>query len=190
MLPRITQQVTTNYLKMKQIIMITVLLSLFSCFSSKTENKTEKNKIVGSTIENINNSPHSVITFQIENQTCFATINEYFKNYKFKSNFPYSLWITVETAEKNDKGHPTDKEASLFNDLEDSIIKILDKQTPYCFIGRTTRNGFREIMMYVSDKEKTTQLLNKFIAKNQFKRKIEFSIDKDENWKSVSGLIE
>ena len=92
--------------------------------------------------------------------------------------------------EKNENGHPIDKEAKLFNDLEDSIIKTVDKQTPFCFVGRTTRNGFREIMMYVSDKERTAELMDKFIAQDFFKRKIKYSIDRDESWTSVSGLIE
>lgn len=170
--------------------MAALLLSMFSCMNKKSSNDSEKKEVIGSTIENINNSPHSVIRFQIDNQDCFATINEYFKNYKYKSKFPYSLWITVETLEKNENGHPIDKESQIFNDLEDSIIKMLDKQTPFCFIGRTTRNGFREIMIYVSDKEKTTELMNNFIAQDLFKRKVEYSINKDESWTSVSGLIE
>ena len=170
--------------------MAVLILTLFSCMNKKSVNNSDTKEIIGSTFENINNSPHSVIRFQIDNQECFAIINEYFKNFKYKSNFPYSLWIKVETLEKNENGHPIDKEAKLFNDLEDSIIKTFDNKTPFCFIGRTTRNGFREIMIYVTDKEKAIELMDKFIAQDSFKRKIEYSIDKDESWTSVSGLIE
>ena len=49
---------------MKQLIMAALLLTLFSCMNKKSTKDSEKKEIIGSTIENINNSPHSVIRFQ------------------------------------------------------------------------------------------------------------------------------
>ena len=94
---------------LKVIIMATFLSSLFSCNNNKSDNLAKTKSIdtlVGSTLENINNSEHSVIQFQIDGKMCFATINQYFKNYNNKSDFPFSLWVTVETLEKNEEGHP------------------------------------------------------------------------------------
>ena len=169
--------------------MTSIFMTLFSCSNKKTENITD-NLVIGSTIENINSSQYSGFQFKIENEDCLATINQYFKGYKNKSNFPYSLWITVETKDKNENGHPTGEEAALFNNLEDSIISKLDKETPYCFIGRTTRNGFREIMFYVSDKDYADKLIGEFVKEDRFKRKVNYNIGPDKTWESISGFIE
>ena len=176
--------------KLKVIIMASFLSALFSC-NNKTSDKsaeTKSAKAIGSTLDNINNSPHSIIQFEIDEKVCFATVNQFFKNYKNKSDFPFSLWVTVETLEKNDKGHPLDTEAVLFNSLEDALIANFIAKTSFCFIGRTTRDGYRELMFYVADKDKATEVMNEFIEEDTFKRKIEFAIDPDETWESVSGF--
>ena len=178
---------------MDRICLLIAFAVISSCSKkgAQSENQitnTNVNAAIGSTIENINNSQHSVIQFQVDNKECFATINQYFKNYPDKKSFPYSLWITIQTLEKNEVGHPTDAEATLFNNLEDALITKFAGKTPFCFIGRTTRDGYREIMIYVSDKEKSMSLMNDFIKENTFKRNMEFSIDKDENWGNVEGL--
>ena len=52
------------------------------------------------------------------------------------------------------------------------------------------RNGYREIMIYISEKSTASKLINKFIAEDKFKRKIEYSIVSDKKWESVGGFIE
>jgi len=181
----------TAHINMKKIIIITILSSLFSC-SNRNMDKPKQTKstetLVSSNLDNINNSQYSVVKFQIDNKLCFATINQFFKNYKNKNSFPFSLWVTVETLDKNENGHPVDSEALLYNNLEDSLIGHFISKTPFCFIGRTTRDGYREIMFYVSDKVKVTEIMNAFIKENQFKRKIEFAVDPDPTWESVRGF--
>ena len=174
---------------MKYFIVTLLLLILISCNSKEEENQMDK-MILGSTVENINNSQYSVIRFKINDEECFATINQYFNNFKYKSDFPYSLWITVETKDKNTNGHPTDQEAELYNSLEDSIVLQFDTKTPYCYIGRTTRNGYREIMFYVSDRDLAAKLMDEYIKESKYDRKIEYDIRLDKNWESVSGLVQ
>jgi hypothetical protein len=43
-------------------------------------------------------------------------------------------------------------------------------------------------MFYVADKSKATEVMNEFIKTDTFKRKIEFAIDLDATWESVSGF--
>ena len=174
---------------MKYFIVTLLLLILISCNSKEEENQMDK-MILGSTVENINNSQYSVIRFKINDEECFATINQYFNNFKYKSDFPCSLWITVETKDKNTNGHPTDQEAELYNSLEDSIVLQFDTKTPYCYIGRTTRNGYREIMFYVSDRDLAAKLMDEYIKESKYDRKIEYDIRLDKNWESVSGLVQ
>jgi|GEM_PF-6610943 len=161
--------------RLKGITVAIFLCTMFSCDSKKTDKEIQAkptDNIVGSTLDNINNSEHSIVQFQIDGEVCFATINQYFKDFKNKNSFPLSLWVTVETLEKNDKGHPVDSEATLFNNLEDSLILKFVSKTPFCYIGRTTRDGYRELMFYVVNKEKATEIMNTFIRENIFKRRL------------------
>lgn len=157
--------------------------------SNGQNSKSKKtDTLIGSTLTNIDKAEYTMTQFEIDNKLCFATINQYFKNYKHKDSFPYSLWVTVETSQKNKNGHPTDDEALIFNNLEDSLIATLAEKTPFCYIGRTTHDGNREIMFYVDDKQKAADIVDGFIKADQFKRKITYEIDSDKEWKSVEGL--
>ena len=175
---------------MNKIIIATLLCTLFSCFNKKTDNFSETKSAdshFGSTKENISNSKYSVLQIQIDDKICFATINQSFKNFDNKNSFPLSLWVTVETKEKDESGHPLEIEATLFNKLKDELIDyFISKKMPFCYIGKTTRDGYRELMFYVSNEDQTTVLMNSFIKENKFNRKIEFAIDSDPTWESVS----
>jgi hypothetical protein len=176
---------------MKNILNVIFLIILFSCGAKKkdsTINIKPTEKLVGSTLDNINNSQHAVIEFNVDNKLCFATINQYFKGFSNKKAFPYSLWITVETKEKNRNGHPVDAEAIMYNKLEDSIIYHFISSTPFCFIGRTARNGYRELMFYVADKDKAIDVMNSYLVDNKFERKIKYQITFDPTWESVGGF--
>lgn len=175
---------------MRMILNLLFLCSLLSC-NHKEMHASKKNtsiKNVGSNLQNINDAEHVLLKFEVENKVCFALINQHFKDYKHKKDFPFSLWITVETKNKNPNGHPTNGEALLFNKLEDLLIGNLGASTPFCFIGRTTRDGYREIMIYGADRQKLSEIMNRFIRENTFGRNITFQIDLDDNWESVSGF--
>ena len=186
---------------MKYLLIIASLFSVYSCSSKKNNASISalskdtllrpiQDSSIGSNLDNINNSTHEVVEFKIEEKPCIAIINQYFKKYSYKKSFPFSLWITVETKEKNENGHPIPTESSLFNTLEDSLINSFISKTPFCYIGRTTRDGFREVMIYVSDKNKASEIMKTFIQNNSFNREIRFMIDPDPTWQSVSGFIE
>jgi hypothetical protein len=179
---------------MMKILVLFLLLASLSCGNKTNPDKknasAHEDKSMGSTLENINTSEYSVVHFKEEDELCFATVNHFFKDYGSKVKFPFSLWVTVETAGKNVKGHPDDAEAALFNNVEDALINKFITTMPFCYIGRTTRNGYREIMFYVSDKDKATSLMNDFIRDNTFGRKINFEITSDPMWQTVEGLFQ
>jgi hypothetical protein len=176
--------------EMKLLLFIPLLSIFVSCNMSNSQNHKNEDTvaIIGSTVANINAAEFSLVEFEIESKLCFATINQYFKNYDHKSAFPYSLWVTVETVRKNDNGHPTDDEAQIFNDLEDKLIATFASGARFCYIGRTTRDGYREIMFYVSDKELAANIMNDFIKADQVRRKVTYEIELDKEWISVEGL--
>jgi hypothetical protein len=175
---------------MRIIFVLLFLFTLISCHNKEmkaSQRKTET-KNPGSTLKNINEAEHRLLEFEVENKMCLALINQNFRGYKHKRDFPFSLWITVETKNKNLNGHPIQSEALLFNKIEDSLIRMLAGSTPFCFIGRTTRDGYREIMIYGSDRKKLSETMNRFVRENTFGRNINFQIDDDDNWGSVSGF--
>jgi hypothetical protein len=175
-------------------VLVILSIILFSCGSENAQPPISKGKMAdttkGSTLYNISNSEHAVIQFQIDDKVCFASINQYFKDYKSKSDFPFSFWVTVETREKNQNGHPRASEALVFNKLEDSLISKFLNRTPFCYIGRTTRDGYREIMFYVSDKAKSEEIITEFAKEDAFKRKIKLEITSDPKWETVSGFYQ
>lgn len=174
---------------MYSLALLTIMLS---CNMNTGQNPKSKktDTVAGSTLANIEEAEYSMSQFEIDNKLCFATINQYFKEYKHKVAFPYSLWVTVETSKKNKNGHPTDDEALIFNNLEDSLITTLAEKTPFCYIGRTTRDGYREIMFYVDDEQKATDIMDGFIKTDQFKKKITYEVNLDKEWVSVEGFYE
>jgi hypothetical protein len=176
---------------MRWVISLGIALLFLSCNGGapRRVHKLESKELMkGSTIQNIDSAEHTVLQFVIDNKVNYATINQYFRDYKEKAHFPLSLWVTVETLNKNETGHPIDDEAVLFNSLEDSLISHIAASMPFCYIGRTTRDGYREIMFYVTEKQGAVDVMNKFIKQNPFNREVEFAIDDDPTWESVSGL--
>lgn len=162
---------------------IIILLIIFG--SNCKGNKIDTTTVIGSTLENIENSKYEGIKFNVGEEKCIAVINQYFKNFKQKDKFPYSLWITVETKDKS--GYPGEIESNKFITLEDSIISKISCMTPFCYIGHTTRKGYREIIIYVSDKNKTIGIMDNL--NNELKAKLKFDIQIDINWENVSGFI-
>jgi|GEM_PF-5642480 len=43
-------------------------------------------------------------------------------------------------------------------------------------------------MLYVSDKQRASEIMTDFIKANKFKRKITYEIDLDKEWESIDGL--
>jgi hypothetical protein len=170
-------------------ICMDVILSCSAQVKSIDSVKASPQKnVIGSTLLNIENSSYVVLQFEIDKKPCLALINQSFKNYAHKSDFPYAVWITVETREKNENGHPLINESNLFKRIEDSVNSRFAGSIPFCYIGHTTRDGYREIMIFVSDLKKANQLMNEFVSQKIFDRDIKFDIAEDREWESVSGF--
>ena len=179
---------------MKTLLLSLACLLILSCSNNSRHKSSSKQVItdsqINATMKNIDSAEYSVREFEVKGKLCFATINESFKNFPRKKEFPLSLWITVETKNRNVNGHPTDEEATLYNNLEDSLLHHLATRVPLCYIGRTTRDGYREVMFYVPDKAEAERAMNAFVNGNRFQRKITFTIGPDTLWESVSGFYQ
>jgi hypothetical protein len=135
------------------------------------------------------NSADSLVKFRtlefvMDGKPCIALINLGYKDFKKKKDFPLSVFITINTVEKDSVGHPTEKEAKIFNALESKILAKLAFET--CYIGQTTMYGYRDLIFYIAakDQKKVTQLLKSMKQKET--RIKSYTFENDPEWESVS----
>lgn len=171
---------------MKKIyILLLCVLPLVSCSQS---NKAENNRKSTPSIK-----PEDVFTtlqFELEGKPCVAVINKEFKDFKNKPTFPLSLFLLVNTFEKDKNGHPTEKEAVAFHKLQTTIIRDLSAEFAFCHVGTTTMTGYRDIIFYIDpkDQEKAIAKLNKLKAQN--KRFESYTFEADPEWEAVASFYE
>jgi hypothetical protein len=118
----------------------------------------------------------------------FITANLGYKNYAYKTEFPWCLEVNATTVNKNPNGHPTDKEAPVLNATEDIITAALLKVGATHFVGRATVNGYRELFYFVSDPEKANRALSQ-LAKKRQPREWEYQMKRDEQWQRVDSFL-
>jgi hypothetical protein len=129
------------------------------------------------------------LEFMVDDKPAFATIDTRYADFKDKKEFPLSLFITVNTIEKDSIGHPVKKETEIYNNIEADIIKTLDDQPLItAFIGRTTMNGYRDLIFYIksSDQKKVNDLLIGLQKKHS--RIKEFVFEEDPEWEAVADF--
>jgi hypothetical protein len=177
---------------MQKFTIFLLASALFSCSESAKENviakSLEKASPVGSTWQNIKESKHSRSKYLNGADTCFALMNDYFINYDKKELFPFFMLVSAQTEKNNLRGFPLYEEQEIQGRLEDSLIMYFDRtKTPYCFLGHSTRRGFRDIMMYVNDTARAGQAISVFISKGT-PRKTACTIVPDSGWTNIRGL--
>ncbi|HCN83294.1 MAG TPA: hypothetical protein DIT07_06675 [Sphingobacteriaceae bacterium] len=128
------------------------------------------------------------LEFVLDGKPCTALINQGYKNFKKKKEFPLSVFITINTLEKDSVGHPTEKEAKVFNALESKILADLAFET--CYIGQTTMYGYRDMIFYIAskDQKKVTELLKSMKKKEPRIRS--YTFENDPEWEAVSEFYD
>ncbi|MDO1451418.1 DUF695 domain-containing protein [Rhodocytophaga aerolata] len=125
-----------------------------------------------------------------EDNLCYISFNAAYKGYKYKNDYPFALFIDVETRDQNENGHPTPTEADVFEAFEEELVSKLSKQASFHYLGRSTLNGRREIFGYIDKPEKIDTYLRKLRDSGQAQRKFDYTIEKDEDWSQVSSLLQ
>jgi hypothetical protein len=170
----------------KYYFLLFFLFPLISCSQNK---KTEQDSV--NSEAPIINQNFTTLKFEANGKPCLASINDRYKNFKDKSSFSLSLFIMVNTLEKNKDGHPTDKEALIFNNLQTEIILELSKVLgSYCYVGTTTMTGYRDILLYIKpeDQKKAIEILEQIKTKQSRMESISF--ETDPQWEAVSSFYE
>lgn len=131
----------------------------------------------------------TIFRLEMPEGLAFATINQAYDHYPNKLLFPWCTQLILAINNKNSIGHPTNREARQLNDLEDKIARFLKKRHQVHYIGRVTRNGFRDLFYYLDqpmfDHAETEQFLESIKAE----RGVYFKLERDENWEFVSAFI-
>ena len=99
------------------------------------------------------------------------------------------MGVKLQIVEKNDNGHPTDEEALRLNAIQDEIEMFLNSQQTVHSVARVTRNGFRDIMIYIDKPHLTQEDISDFFRDIQKDREVNFGIHRDPSWNAVSGFI-
>jgi hypothetical protein len=118
-----------------------------------------------------------------------ATVNKAYKNYPNKIFYPFLVGVELEVIDKNDNGHSVDTEAARLNQIQDELEALLKQKHTVHSVARVTRNGARDILIYIDSPKLTQTEINAFCDSIQKERKINFSIQKDISWTAVSGFI-
>jgi hypothetical protein len=104
----------------KYYFLLFCLFPLISC----SQNKKLESETIKSEAPIINQN-FTTLKFEANGKPCLASINDRYIDFKEKSIFSLSLFIMVNSLEKNIDGHPTNKEALIFNNLQTEIIQEL-----------------------------------------------------------------
>ncbi|MGB4397795.1 MAG: DUF695 domain-containing protein [Daejeonella sp.] len=162
------------------------MLPLVSCSQTNTKETDTQKQLVLSKPEDT----FTTLQFEFEGKPCVAVINKQYKDYKNKFMFPLSLFLKVNTLEKDKNEHPTEHEYLAFHELQTAIIRALSAEFTFCHVGATTMTGYRDIIFYINpkDQEKAVLVLNKFKADN--KRFESYTFETDPEWEAVASFYE
>ena len=126
---------------------------------------------------------------EFEDGVGFLIVNEAYNNYPNKKYFPWCIQITLEYKDKNENGLPSESEADILNKIEDDMEAFIKQSHQTHFIGRVTKRDFRDILYYVDLPNFDEKSTREFLDRMNDIRKLNFSIEKDETWSFVSGLL-
>ncbi|MXV15483.1 DUF695 domain-containing protein [Hufsiella ginkgonis] len=125
-----------------------------------------------------------LLPFMMGTDKAVISIDTTYKKFGQKAAFPISLFITINTEEKDADGFPTAKEAAVFTSIETKLTTAL---APFktCYIGKTTVKGYRDMIFYIKkeDQPKISRVVGE-IKKKQARLK-EFTFENDALWEGV-----
>jgi len=117
--------------------------------------------------------------------------NRGYKNYEEKSNYPWSLKITMELDKKNcnPNGLPMDSESKLVNQIEDELVEKMLKISPIHNVGHLFNSNQLDIYLYIRDKKKIDTWLQLERKKENVQRSFSYEINKDRNWSLIENFM-
>jgi hypothetical protein len=122
-----------------------------------------------------------------EDLPVFAMVNNAYRDYPYRSQFPWHIQITITMQDTTDEGLPTDSEADVLNTLEDRLEAGLKAAAGAHFVGRHTWNNIRTLDYYVGDAGGAGQAL--MTATAAASRDFEYKIERDDGWANCAAFL-
>jgi hypothetical protein len=128
-----------------------------------------------------------IVQSERDDLPAFAMINSAYRDYPYRSQFPWHVQITITMQDTTDQGLPTDAEAAVLNTLEDRLEAGLKAAAGAHFIGRHTWNNIRTLDYYVGDAGGAGQAL--VTASMAASREFVYKIERDDDWAKCAAFL-
>lgn len=172
---------------MRLYLFLLLIITFFTACGNNNQ-LSIKQKQLSIKADSASRQKFKTLEFMIDNKPALAIIDTRYQDFKDKKEFSLSLFITINTLDKDKNGHPTKKESEAYSFLETDVIKELDQKIISAFIGRTTMNSYRDLIFYIkpSDQKKVSDLLTGLQKKHS--RIKEFVFENDPEWVAVADF--
>jgi hypothetical protein len=159
--------------KMRIYLTILVIICLISPVHSE-------NKMVV-----VGNQWDSYTTY-INNKISFISFDVECDQDSIRSQFTDEALVRFKIKSPNGNGGPTGSESQELWDIEDNLIKCLEDNGIKCrFVGRLTRNGIRDFIIELVDKDKFSNVLDSCLKDNNYNPTLNF----DKSWDLFDDVI-
>jgi len=181
---------TFLFLTMRILFSILFLGILISACNGRENPDLVARKQLAAAVDSVSKPHPDTLHFAVDDKQCLAVIDGRYKDFKHKEEFPLSLFISLTTLKKDANGHPDAQEARIHAEIMSEILKELNSSSVNAYIGKTTMNGFEDMMFYIKneDENKITNILQDLSKKHT--RIKEFTFEKDPQWEAVSEFYE
>lgn len=173
---------------MRLSLLLLLIILYFNACGNNNNPAQLKRQQLALKADSVSKQRFKTLEFMVDDKPSFATIDTRYIDFKQKKEFALSLFITVNTLEKDSVGQPTKKEAEIYSGIEADILKNMDKSMITAFIGRTTMNGYRDLIFYIdpADQKKADEVMQ--LLKKKYSRIREYVFENDPEWEAVADF--
>jgi hypothetical protein len=119
-----------------------------------------------------------------ENKPMFATIDAGFKDWEYRSAFPWLMQIDINY-KGDEHGLPDNTQMEELQSIEDEIVALFPSDSSILYIGHRTYDNYRSVYFYTNNYSKASNMLHQYLEKNLRKSEIVFFIKKDKYWHTM-----
>jgi hypothetical protein len=170
-----------------RILFPALILGLLITACNGQENpELKKRQQLAALADSVSKPKTDTLHFVVEDKPCYAVIDARYTDFKYRKEFPLSLFITLSTLTKDRNGHPDGGEASAHSKIQNEITDSLNSRSLNAFIGKTTMNGYEDLIFYIKkeDQNQIQSCLQEL--KDRYPRIREFTFEQDPEWEAVA----
>ncbi len=119
-----------------------------------------------------------------ENKPMFATIDAGFRDWEYRSAFPWLLQIDINY-KGDEEGLPDKTQMEELQNREDEIMALLITDSATHYTGHRTYDNYRSIYFYTNNYSRASRILHNYLEKYQRHSQIVFFIRKDKYWHTM-----